>query len=94
MTATTVVKALDVKKNVRFGFGSGLIMAMMSEFRFKGAEETFHSGVIQTVSNAAHTNLTMITVQDGLIYITGVLAAPIRMMQEARWRLTLVQGHR
>ena len=54
MTATTMGKALDVKKYIRFSFDPGLIPAMMGEFRFKGTKETFHHRIFQTISDAAH----------------------------------------
>ena len=45
MPSTAVVKALNVEKNIRFGFGSSTITTMVGQFRFEGAEETFHSGI-------------------------------------------------
>lgn len=67
VTTATVVKALNVQKNVDLSFNSGTIMAMVSAYGFERTKETFHRGVVQTVTHPAHARSAAVAAQDRLI---------------------------
>ena len=93
MASIAVVENLNVFKNVSLSLHSRSIMTMMNQLGFQRAEETFHGGIVVTIALAAHTRLDLIFGQDIAIVLAGVLAAPIRVMQQVRFRLASIQRH-
>ena len=75
-----IVPSLDVLKDSGASLRSG-IKLMMSTFSFEGTEKTFHSSIVETIADPAHTDLTLMDGQTPLIQVAGVLAALIRVMQ-------------
>ena len=59
----------------------------------QGAKETFHGGVVKTIASAAHAGRELVALENRLILKTGVLAAAIRVMHRANWRLTAANRH-
>jgi hypothetical protein len=63
---------VNVFEYVLFGLLSGLVLAMIYEFLFEGCKETFHNGVIITVSLSAHRAINSVIPKQLLVVITGV----------------------
>src|SRR3990172_11166963 len=88
-----VVKHLDVLEQTLASFVSGLIPFVMHEFLLQGRKETFHRGVVPTVPFPAHGTRDGMLPQEGLVMLTGVLHASIRMRDETfSWKFPL-HGH-
>ena len=54
MPTLPVVEDLDKVKQIRPGLGPGAIPSTIDTFLFQSSEETLHTGIIPTVSLAAH----------------------------------------
>ena len=84
MTPITIVKNLDVFKNIQAGLISGSVVAVKGQFSFERAEETFHRRVVIAVTLATHATDHLELCQQRLILIAGILAASIRVVQSSR----------
>lgn len=89
----TIVKNFNVLKNIGFSLCFGLIVAMMHQFSFQGPKETFHRRVVVTIAGAAHTTTYLIVGHQSLIIVTCILAALIRVVQQARRGLAHFKRH-
>lgn len=89
-----IVEALNVAKDAGLGRLSGWIPCMMHQFGLELGEEALHGCVVVTVAGATHADLNAILGQKPLVAATGVLAAPVRMMQQVvSLGLTLPERH-
>ena len=88
----TIVPNLQILKDGCAGQGTGIKRAS-DTFRFESAKETFHDGVVVAVPHAAHAKLSLSRDQTLEVGGAGVLAAPIRVVQQPGWRTTIPQCH-
>ena len=93
MASETIVEHFNVLKNIRLSFGPGGVMTMINLFGFQRTDTTFHRRIIVAIALTAHTNLKLMLGQQGLIVMAGILAAPVRMMDQARRRLAGFKRH-
>jgi hypothetical protein len=92
MQPLAIVPAFDVRKNGR----ARLRLAFEPRsctFRFQGGEEALSNGIVIAISSTAHTDLASKFSQLLSIHLTGVLAAPIRVMEQALPGLAIEEGH-
>src|SRR5260370_28813898 len=54
MATRSIVKALDVGKDITSGFLTCCIMLVMDEFGFERVEEALHRSVVIAIGSAAH----------------------------------------
>src|SRR5436305_234644 len=54
---------------------------LASTFGLEGGEETFFHGVVVAISGTAHTYRNAALGEQASVIMTGILAAPVRMMQ-------------
>jgi hypothetical protein len=72
---------------------AGLIGVLICPFSFEGPNEALHGGVIVAIALAAHTDLDASLSQQHLVTGTGVLTSSVRVMQQARLRMSTGQSH-
>lgn len=60
---------------------------------FEGGEKAFGHGVVVRLSSSAHADLDMVLSEQFLVVAAGVLAAPVRMVQQTCGRTTASQCH-
>src|SRR5574341_1918213 len=72
-----IIEHFDEFKDIRSGLGSGRITTMMDQFRFQCAKEAFHGCIVITIAGSAHATPELVFGQQGLIFLAGVLAAPV-----------------
>lgn len=77
-----IVEDLDVVKDAGLGCLSSCIALMMGKFRFEQREEALHGCIIVAVTDTTHADVDLVLGQEPLIVAAGVLATPIRMVQE------------
>jgi len=82
MSSMPIVETLNVSEDVTFGLVRRIVFATMNQLGLNGTEETFHGGVIVGISLATHTRLDAMVGQQRLVFIAGILAATVRMMQQ------------
>ena len=88
----TIVPAFDVLEDGCASLGT------CGELRscalgFESREKAFHGGIIEAITDAAHTDQAMMSGQVLLIGLAGVLAASIRVVQKASRWTALHDGH-
>src|SRR5947209_4113781 len=83
VTAMGVVKAFDIIKEHKPRGGSGRGQQAAEALGFEGGKEAFDGGVIVRISPPAHRGTSLGFLQERLKIATGILAAAIRMMEEA-----------
>ena len=93
MKSLTIVIDLQELKDDGTGMGTGLKDMKMGTLGFERTKEALHDGVIIAVSGAAHANSDGVLSQQGLVIMSGILAAAIRMMKQIALRLALRQSH-
>jgi hypothetical protein len=93
MPTKTIVKALNELEDTTTRLLMGLKNRARSTFVFERAKETLHHGIVVTVARTAHADLNALGSQQLQIAITGVLATPIRVMQQLGTDLSASQGH-
>ena len=93
MRSDRIIKPLDINENLRAGLRTGLVLLMMTPFIIKGTKEAFHDSIIIAIGLAAHAYLNSIDCQEIANLIAGILTAAIRVMDEPKPRLMLVQSH-
>src|SRR5919202_2086654 len=93
MAAARIVEALDVVENGLPGFRVRPPTAPIDQFAFERGKERLGQGIVEAVTNRAHrgrdTGLTAAPPEGQ----AGVLAAMVAVMDEARTRSTVPQGH-
>ena len=87
-----IVPSFDVFKEGCAGL-SPRGKALAGTFGFERAEKALHGCVVKAISNPAHTDLAVVGRQRILIRFAGVLAALIRMMQQALGWVAFQHGH-
>ena len=90
---TSIIKHFDVREKVSPGLVSGAVNDVMNTLAFQCAKEALHWGVVVPGSGTVHTNLDVVIRQQRLVGVAGVLAALIRVMDETRIGLSLLQRH-
>jgi hypothetical protein len=80
--AHRVVKAFQILKDGRSGLCAADKVGTHHTLTFERVEERFHHSIVVTVSCAAHTDFNAQFGQERPIAQTGLLAAPIRMMEQ------------
>src|SRR6186997_2778587 len=87
MSALVVVVS-EVVGDVLAGLAAVLVFGHF-EFGLDGAEAGFHEGVVVAVSGPAHALAKLSSAEDGAIFLAGVLATAIAVMDQARGRLPI-----
>jgi len=77
-----IIEALDVIEHVGFGLVSRAIRLVRRPFGLERGEEALHRGIVPAVAGSAHATGHAVVSQQPLEGRTGVLAAPIGMMQD------------
>src|SRR5260370_20886671 len=80
---TTIVEEFDVFEDRAAGLGSRAPLSLGDQFDFEGGEEALRHRIVPTVSAAAHAAQDSVVRHQLLIFPTGILAAAIRVMQQA-----------
>jgi hypothetical protein len=93
MSPNPVVEALDILEDGVPGLPTCLEGSAFDAFSFEGPEIRFGDRVIVPVPCAAHAHSGADIREQGLIRITGMLRAAIRMKQHSRWWLSTNQCH-
>jgi hypothetical protein len=93
VTPEPVIEYLNVLKDIQPGLSVSFILAMENQFGFEGAKETFGRRVVVTITGTAHTSNHLGFRQQSLVVRAGILAAPVRVVDQARSRLTVDQSH-
>jgi len=93
--ALPVIKDFDVLKDAGTSFlqVSKLLGAAIDQLQFERAPESFHDGVVITVSLAAHRSNGLSCLEGLTILATGVLDAAIGVKDQSGWWLTMSAGH-
>jgi len=79
-------------KNHGTGMGARRENMEIDTFDLKGAKETLHNRIVVTVGLSAHANGDGVLSQEGLVVMSGILAAAIRMKQSIGLGLALRKG--
>ena len=77
-----IIEALDVIEHVGFGLVSRAVRLVRRPFGLERGEEALHRGIVPAVAGSAHATGHAVVSQQPLEGLTGVLAAPIGMMQD------------
>ena len=77
-----IVEALDVIEHVRFGLVSRAVRFCRCAFGLERREDALHRGIVPAVAGSAHATSHAMVSQKPLEGLTGVLAPPIRVMQD------------
>jgi hypothetical protein len=92
MQTHAVVEADDVVSDVIGGLAVIGVIALPDAFHFEVQEEALHDRVVPTITFAAHAAHQAVLRQQRLMQRAGVLAATVRMHDQARCRLPLHNG--
>jgi len=93
MSPLAVVEEFDVLEQLAARLSSGTPLALIDQFDFECGEKTFRHRFVPTVALTAHAALDAVDRQQLLIIVAGILAAAIRVMQQALRRLAVLQCH-
>lgn len=94
MKPVGIIKPFDIAKDISACLLSIGITLKMHPFTFEGGKETLHDRIVIAIARAAHADLDVMGSQEGLDLFAGILATPIRMMQELpAQRMTLEKSH-
>src|SRR5437899_3897265 len=94
MQPLAIVKYLDKRKGLAPGFVPCLERAVMHQLVLQRAEEALRDGVIVAVPPATHTGHQPMLGEDLPIGRRGIVGALIRVVNQARLRPAVEQGHR
>lgn len=78
-----IIKRFDVIKEGQIDLCMREPMPAVNQLCFERAEERFHAGVIVAVARSAHAGEHPMSLEQAAIFMTGILRAAIRMMQQA-----------
>ena len=92
MTSKSIVEHLNIFKDILSGLSLGGVLPMKDQLGFEGAKETFNGRIVVTITFAAHAIHHLSLCQQKLVIITGVLAAPVRVVQQTGGWLASGQG--
>lgn len=82
MSPCPIVKGFDVVKGAVPGLCSCLKGLSINAFPFEAMKETFHRGIIVTVSSSTHAAYQAFLLQKRLVALTGVRTATIGVMEQ------------
>lgn len=88
-----IIEPFDVFEDVPAGLCAGCILLVMNPLVFESAKKTFHDGVVVAVAFAAHADQDPVGFQNGLDLVAGILAATIRVVEQLRPGLALIESH-
>ena len=77
-----VVEALDVIKHVGLGLSARAVGRARRAFGLQRGEEALHRRIVPDIARPAHTAGDAVVGQEPLERLTGILAPPIRVMQD------------
>ena len=93
MGTRTVIKGLDVIEDLGFGEGTSWEGGAVNEFKFEGAPEAFHRGIVVTVGLAAH-GRNQARMGEGLAVVcAGVLDPSVGVTNQIGWWVSVGNGH-
>ena len=82
MPPPEIIEALDVIEHVGFGLVSRTVRLVRCAFGLQRGEEALHRGIVPDIAGSAHATGHAVVSQEPLEGLTGVLAAPIGVMQD------------
>src|SRR6266700_6752720 len=83
MATDTIIEALDISKDVTFGFLSCCIVTVMDELGFERMEEALHRGIVVAVALPAHRGSEAGGLDRLSVICRGILNAAIGMVDQA-----------
>ena len=87
-----IVKVIDVVRDLRAGQFGCQIRVIEGKVALEGAEERFRHGIVPTVTPPAHTANNPTGPQQGLGFVTGIGAPPVRVVKEAKGEIATLDG--
>ena len=93
MPPLAIVEQFDVFEDFASCLGSATPAALITQFDFQCGKKTLRHRVIPAIAFATHAAQETVRRQQSLILIAGVLAAAVRVMQQAVRRLAILQRH-
>src|SRR3989454_7371236 len=93
MQALAIIEHLNELEDFSAGFVPRAIPSVMNQLVFQRAEEALNSGIVVAVALAAHARHEPMMSEHGTVQGTRILHALIRVVDHARPRLSLRQGH-
>src|SRR5262252_9852057 len=93
MSPPAVVEQFDIFEHLVAGLSSSTPPAPIDQFDFERGEKTFRHRVVPAIAFTAHAALYAVYRQQLLMCVAGVLAAAIRMKQQALQRMAVLQCH-
>jgi hypothetical protein len=91
--STPIIESFNIEKDVKLSFCSSTVVSVKHALHFQSAEKALHDRVVITVASTAHTDATLMSLQQLLEGMTGVLAALIAVMNQAGWWSPLFDRH-
>lgn len=83
MPSYWAIEAVDVSANGSFGGDAGFEGGSPDQFRLQRLEHGFHHGIVVAVSLSAHGYDETVGGQELLVVVRAILAAAIRMVNDA-----------
>src|SRR5277367_6437377 len=93
MPTLTVVEQFNVFEQRAAGVGACGPASLVYQFKLEGGEEALRHRVVPTVSDPAHAAEDSVCREQLLIFLAGVLAAAVRVMQHCARRLSALKRH-
>ncbi len=93
MPSRGIVEALDVINHVGFGLVSRAVCLARRPFGLERGKEALHRGIVPNIASPAHATGHTVVGQEPLEELTGVLAAPTRVMQHGLGRASSPDRH-
>jgi hypothetical protein len=93
MKTLTIVKDLDVLKDISFRLPSRTVASMMNQILLERSKEAFHRGVVVDIARTAHAGQRFMGGQKMLVASAGILAAAVGMVKQTGQRLAVRDGH-
>jgi len=94
VTTQSIIEHFNVLKDVLYRLVPCTVPAMIDEFALQCAEEAFDTGIVPIVSLSRHAAGRAVRGEQLLIRRGGILAAPIRVVQQPRLGGAIVDRHR
>lgn len=93
METLLIVHLVDKTAYASSCFGLGFVIAQVDFFIFQGTDKAFGLCVVIGVALAAHADADAILFKQIGIFAGGILDAPVRMMDEAFWNISIAKSH-
>ena len=87
-----IVKVIDVVRDLDAGQFGCQIRVIEGHVAFEGAEERFRHGIVPTISPSAHAANDPIGFQRGLVFVAGIGAPSVRVVEEAKGESATLDG--